>query len=110
MLFRRASRSCYQITLARLSASSWPFFVCRLSRYYLEYQIMPSKKRAIRLLLEPWIEAAIVDIAKKEGRSLASAAIRMIEFGIAQRRSATTEVSKIVQVIRGEASNFGATS
>lgn len=64
---------------------------------------MPSEKRAIRLLLEPWIEAAIVDIAKKEGRSLASAAIRMIEFGIAQRRSASLDTQRLVSMIKGQA-------
>jgi hypothetical protein len=71
---------------------------------------MASNKRAIRLLLDPWVEAAIVDIAKKEGRSLASAAMRMIEDGLAQRRSASHQVARVVKlasILRGD---MGATS
>ena len=70
---------------------------------------MPTDKRAVRLLLPPWVEQTVIDIARKEGRPIATLCVRLIEEALSARRSAQNqiaEVSKLVSVIKGQADGY----
>jgi hypothetical protein len=74
-----------------------------LPRHHLKEYAMPTDKRAVRLLLPPWIEQSVIDLARKEGRPIATLCVRLIEEALSHRRSATMETTRLVQLIRGEA-------
>jgi hypothetical protein len=70
---------------------------------------MPTDKRAVRLLLPPWVEQTVIDIAKKEGRPIATLCVRLIEESLSARRSAQHqigEVQRLVSVIKGQADGY----
>jgi hypothetical protein len=70
---------------------------------------MPTDKRAVRLLLPPWVEQTVIDIAKKEGRPIATLCARLIEEALGARRSAQHqigEVQRLVSVIKGQADGY----
>jgi hypothetical protein len=71
---------------------------------------MPEKRRTWRVIPSPSMEYEVEMMAKRENRSLANMLHVLIESALYQRRSASLSTAKLVAAIRGEASDFGATT
>jgi hypothetical protein len=67
---------------------------------------MASAKQQVRLLLDPATASALHDISLRESRSLAGTCMILIKESLSNRRAVSASTEKLVQMIRGQASDF----
>jgi hypothetical protein len=81
---------------------------------------MPTERKHIRLILDAGTEHQVIDLARREGRSVSAMVNRLVTQQLAARRAEAAKqeellqaghdakVSRIVQLIRGESSDYEA--